>query len=132
MFAGKISDPARNQVQVRWSQIYLSVCFGSNAVQQPMSAKCQKRTSDAAWILLRSLQKNPGFVCRGVWHLKPPRGRQFEYAPAKLSSFCLELRRLFHIFLGKEPNNHQSFRWISFRFKQCLKSIDVGHSESGH
>ena len=54
------------------------------------------------------------------------RGRQFEYAPAKLSSFCLELGLFFHIFLGKEPNNHQPFRWISFRFKQCLKSIDVG------
>ena len=96
------------------------------AAHKPMSARCQERTSDAAWILLRVSKKNPGFVCRGVWHLKPPRGRQFEYAPAKLSSFCLELRRLFHIFLGKEPNNHQSFRWISFRFKQCLKSIDVG------
>ena len=73
-----------------------------------------------------SLKKNPGFACRGVWHLKPPRGRQFEYAPAKLSSFCLELGLFFHIFLGKEPNNHQPFGWISFRFKKRLKSIDVG------
>jgi hypothetical protein len=31
-------------------------------------------------------QKNPGFVCRGVWHLNPSRGRQFEYAPEKLKA----------------------------------------------
>jgi hypothetical protein len=30
-------------------------------------------------------KKNPGFVCRGIWHFKMPRGRQFEYAPEKLS-----------------------------------------------
>ena len=119
MFAGKIFDPARNQVQVRWSQIHSSVCFGCKCSAAAHVRQVPKRTSDAAWII-HEFPKNPGFVCRGVWHLKPPRGRQFEYAPAKLSSFCLELRRLFHIFLGKEPNNHQSFRWISFRFKQCL------------
>jgi hypothetical protein len=34
-------------------------------------------------------KKNPGFVCRGIWHFKMPRGRQFEYAPEKLSKITL-------------------------------------------
>jgi len=73
--------------------------------------------------------KNPGFVCRGAWHLKPPRGRQFEYAPEKLGSFCLELRQLLHIVLGKKPNNQRSFRWISFHFKQYFGLHDSIHGD---